>query len=189
MARLLIIVSLATTLLLPPSANAHSRRPAHHLASGTAKRGVKTRQVALGKPTMTDPVALATVVAERYWGQTPCGGQVVVLAEQPLPPGLDPTTDGWATFNSSLGENNLQAPAATYTQCTISLASWQWPTRTEMESDWNMFCLTMIHEMGHLLGHPHSSAAGSVMAPVFTDETNVPAICRASRPVMQSRPA
>jgi hypothetical protein len=120
-------------------------------------------------------------VAERYWGAVPCNGQIAVHANTPLVPGLDPTTDGWVTFNSSLGANNLQAPASTYTQCTISLAHWQWPTKTEMQSDWNMFCLTVIHEMGHLLGHPHSLSPGSVMAPVFTDESDVPAICHATR--------
>ena len=94
---------------------------------------------------------------------------------------MDPTTDGWATFESSLGPNDLLAPASTYTQCAISLAHWQWPTQAEMASDWNMFCLTVVHEMGHLLGHPHSLTPGSVMAPVFTDERNVPPICRTAR--------
>jgi Matrixin len=144
--------------------------------------------VAPGKLADPDPVVLAAAVAERYWGAVPCAGQIAVLADRPLVPGLDPTTDGWATFDSSLGPNDLEAPAGTYTQCAISLARWRWPTRTAIESDWNMFCLTVIHEMGHLLGHPHSSTPGSVMAPVFTDESNVPPICRSERPRLLARP-
>ncbi|HEY2282723.1 MAG TPA: matrixin family metalloprotease [Solirubrobacteraceae bacterium] len=195
MARLvrpLLAAAFATALLLPASAGAHGRRPHHPHASSTTHRRVSARRithrhvsargVALDKLAGPDPVLLAASVAERYWGAVPCGGQITVLAYSPLAPGLTPMTDGWVTFNSSLGPNDLEAPAGTYTQCAISLASWRWPTRTAVEEDWNMFCLTVTHEMGHLLGHPHSLVPGSVMAPVFTDESNVPPICRATRP-------
>jgi hypothetical protein len=182
MARLLLAAVFATALLLPASAGAHGRRPHRPHASSKTHRRVSARRVAPGKLVGPDPVVLATTVAERYWGAVPCGGQITVLAYSPLASGLSPTTDGWVTFNSSLGPNDLEAPAGTYTQCTISLAAWRWPTRTAVEEDWNMFCLTVTHEMGHLLGHPHSLVPGSVMAPVFTDESNVPPICRATRP-------
>jgi Matrixin len=182
MARLLLSVFLAAALLLPASSQAHGRATHHLHASRTAHRKVSAQRVAPGSLANRDPVALATTVAERYWNAVPCGGQVTVVADQPLPPGLEPTTDGWVAFESSLGANNLEAPASSYTHCTISLAHWQWPTRTAMETDWNMFCLTVTHEVGHLLGHEHSLTPGSVMAPVFTSEGNVPPICRTTRP-------
>jgi hypothetical protein len=106
----------------------------------------------------------------------------------PLAPGLDPSTDGWVTFNSSLGANDLEAPASSYTNCTINLAHWRWPTQLAMEEDWNMFCLTVIHETGHLLGYKHSLVPRSVMAPVFTDESDVPPICRAERHRLGAHP-
>jgi hypothetical protein len=133
-----------------------------------------------------DPAHIALGLAERYWGAVPCGGQITVRADQPLAAGMDATTDAWATFQSSLGANDLQAPAATYSDCTISLARWQWPTRSRQAADWDMFCLTVVHEMGHLLGQPHSLAPGSVMAAVFVDEANVPPVCRAARPPTQT---
>ena len=124
-----------------------------------------------------NPVSTAAAIAEGYWGAVPCAGQIKILADRPLLAGLDPSTDGWVTFNSSLGPDNLNAPANTYTACTITLARWQWASWSAMESDWGMFCLTVVHEMGHLLGHKHSLTPGSVMAPVFTSDANVPAVC------------
>jgi hypothetical protein len=181
-ARFLVSVLLVAAMFLPTSADARGRRSGHRHASRSSHLQAPARQVTRGKLAGPDPVTLATAVAERYWGAVPCGGEIAVLVDRPLAPGLSPTTDGWVTFDSSLGPNNLEAPAGSYTQCTVSLAHWQWPTREAITSDWNMFCLTVTHEIGHLLGHPHSSTPGSVMAPVFTDESNVPQICRATRP-------
>jgi hypothetical protein len=168
MPRLLLSATLLMALLLPTTAVARSTRATRH---DTAAARLAAR----------DPAALATTLAERYWGAVPCGGKVAVLSAQPLPAGTDASTDGWVTFESPLGANDLQAPASTYTACTISLARWQWPTRAQQAADWNMLCLTVVHEMGHLLGHPHSLAPGSVMAAVFTGEQSVPAICRENR--------
>jgi hypothetical protein len=173
MARLLLAGLITTAFALPATATAHTA------SFGPEK--TSARQLALDRLAGRGPVVLATAVAESYWNAVPCGGQITVLTNLPVPSTLEPTTDGWVTFNSSLGENDLEAPAGTYTQCTISLAHWQWPTRRAMVGDWNMFCLTVTHEVGHLLGHKHSLTPGSVMAPVFTNEDDVPEICRATR--------
>lgn len=130
--------------------------------------------------TSRDPIGTATRIAERFWHAIPCGGHIAILAAQPLAAGLGPSTDGWVTFDSSLGADDLAAPASTYTRCTLTLARWQWATWTAMEGGWGMFCLTVVHEMGHLLGHPHSDRRGSVMNPVFTSDGDVPRVCNAA---------
>lgn len=142
-----------------PTASSH--RPQARLASAVSR----------------NPVTTALAIAEGYWGAVPCAGQIALVANRPLAPGLDQTTDGWGTFNSSLGTDNVGAPAASYSSCTISLAHWRWPSPIAMEQDWGIFCLTVIHETGHLLGHKHSLTPGSVMAPVFTSSVNVPPVC------------
>jgi hypothetical protein len=193
MPRLPLSAWLAAGLLLGAGAVAQPARAAQRTGSGVksvaSTRHVRAQRAAVDGLAARNPPALAATLAERYWKAVPCGGQVTILAEQPPPVGSDSTTDGWVTFESPLGANDLHAPASTYTACTISLARWQWPTRARQAADWNMLCLTVVHEMGHLLGHPHSLAPASVMAPEFTNEEDVPAICREDRVLVESSAA
>jgi hypothetical protein len=171
MHRAALVLLLVAGLCLPVSAGAQptAEQPAGGFSHGHSRRASSSVR--------RDPIALALTLAERYWGATPCEGRVAVASDMALPGDLAPSTDAWVTFESSLGANNLAAPPATYTACTIALAHWQWPTTASIRGDWDMFCLTVVHEVGHLLGHVHSLAPGSVMAPVFTDESDVPPIC------------
>jgi hypothetical protein len=123
-------------------------------------------------------ISTALSTAEAYWRAVPCDGNVVVTAGMAVPTGMAADTDAWVTFGSSLGDDNLAAPAFSYTACRIGIARWQWPTAATIRGDWGMFCLTITHEVGHLLGFPHSLVPGSVMAPVFVGESSVPEICR-----------
>ena len=171
--RIIAAVAIVAGLAAPASADAAERganspRTQAHTAVSPAKA-----------PT---PLKAAIAVGQRYWGAVPCNGQIKFVARSPLAPGVHRTTDAWVTFGSSLGANNLAAPASSYTNCVIALARWRWPTPASMSEDWDMLCTTMIHEMGHLLGHSHDLARGSVMVPVFTDGSSVPSMCRKTRP-------
>lgn len=175
MNRIVIAALLTAAMLTSVSAAAAASRPASHV-----RHSHVSHAAAVAPVDSRNPVTTAAAIAERFWGAIPCDGQITVVAGSPLAPGLAPGTDGWVTFNSSLGADNLDAPASTYSACTISLAHWQWANWTAMEGDWGMFCLTVTHEMGHLLGHKHTLRPGSVMNPVFTNDSDVPAICNAN---------
>jgi hypothetical protein len=161
----------ATTLAVPATA-------------GAAQAKAKARSNLWGK--QSNPVRVAAAVAARYWGAVPCNGQITVHTRGRVPEGVGSASDAWATFDSSLGRNNLAAPPSSYANCTIAFARSRWPTSSSMREDWDLFCATMTHELGHLLGHAHDVAHGSIMVPAFTDLASVPAICRDNRPPARS---
>jgi hypothetical protein len=149
--------------------------------------GLALPTVAEARPSPTPNKAsavldLAAGIAQRYWGALPCEDHVTIVAQRPLSAGAEAGTDAWVTFTSPSGANNLTAPADTYANCTIAFGRSRWPTTASMREDWDMLCLTMVHEMGHLLGHVHEATPGSVMAPVFTDYSSEPSACRVAAP-------
>src|SRR5450759_2524240 len=105
MARLMLAAMLAAMLLPAAAADAHTRKTHHPRASSVARRLSPARRERLGTIAAHDPLTLATAVAERYWQAVPCGGHIEILANRRLSAGLDPTTDAWVTFDSSLGVN------------------------------------------------------------------------------------
>ena len=127
MARLLLLIILATTLLLPVSAGAQSG-PSHN-------------------PT-TNPVALSLKLAEQYWHGVPaCGTPRIVTSAHQLP------NSNYETVTSPEPANSVVEMWTEVQKCTITINASLWGSWHQDDEFFQWFCDAMTHEVGHLFGH------------------------------------
>lgn len=100
----------------------------------------------------TPGMLAAQDIARRQWGVDPCNGQVAISW------GTDePTINArsyWANPRSAYDAPQLNV------QCRIVL-------NTQLGFDWAKFCTVVVHEYGHLAGHPHVADGPDVMSPLY----------------------
>jgi hypothetical protein len=127
MARLLLPVILATTLLLPASAGAHGG-PSHN--------------------STTNPVALSLKLAEQYWHGVPaCGTPRIVTSAHQLP------NSNYETVTSPEPANSVVEMWTEVQKCTITINASLWGSWHQDDEFFQWFCDAMTHEVGHLFGH------------------------------------
>jgi hypothetical protein len=145
MARLLLPVILATTLLLPASAGAHGDRPRHSHASSATRRQASA---VVAAPSTTNPVALSLRLAERYWHGVPaCGTPTIATSAHQLP------NSEYETVTSPEPKNSVVEMWTEVQKCTITINASLWPSWYQDDESFQWFCDAMTHEVGHLFGH------------------------------------
>jgi hypothetical protein len=112
----------------------------------------------------------AIAVADRYWNASPCDGHVAMtwLAYGPR---TEEARAFWTNPLAYYGYPELN------TDCAIVFNSQAW-------LPWPRFCTVVVHEYGHLTGHPHSDDPLDVMAP--TTHWTLPACAAIRDPAAQA---
>ncbi|HEU4657151.1 MAG TPA: matrixin family metalloprotease [Capillimicrobium sp.] len=104
---------------------------------------------AVGSPAM----AAAQEIARAYWGTDPCGGVVTIEWTR-----LEPNVNALSSWTVTGGPYD---DPETNHDCTIEF-------NTQMDFTWAKFCTVLVHEYGHLVGHPHVDDEHDLMSPVYT---------------------
>jgi hypothetical protein len=106
------------------------------------------------------PLSIALGRAFQLWGVEPCGGRYRV--ELMTLPAEVRGHSGWREPATSLGP--YTTPSGTWSDCVIQLPASAW-TAEGVASDWPGACSVVLHEWGHLTGHPHSDVPGEPAEP------------------------
>jgi hypothetical protein len=98
--------------------------------------------------------------AYQLWGVEPCGGDYRVELTA-----LPPNVRGHAAWREPATSSGAFAtPGGTWTDCVIHLPATAW-TPEGVASAWPDACSVVLHEWGHLTGHPHSDEPGEPPEP------------------------
>lgn len=127
------------------------------------------------------PLSIALADAYHLWHVKPCDGHYkVVLYAGELPytetgepqnestVEIAPTVKGEALWNSPTGEDDYSTPPNEWTGCRMVLLLSDWTARNLHNGGWPEACFTVLHEWGHLTGHPHSDEPGAPPEPAGT---------------------
>lgn len=109
------------------------------------------------------PLSIALKKAYQLWGVKPCNGHYkvelsAVIDGNPLVAGKAVDSDG----------GMFATPASTWTGCVMELRAEDWANSATVEENWPVLCTTVLHEWGHLTGHPHSDEPGAPPEPAGT---------------------
>jgi hypothetical protein len=167
----------------------HHHRPArHHRARPPAFAVIRVRLPAVppAPPAPVDALALAQAAAAEYWGGQPCGGGAVSILYAPgaAMPTNDtggvpvPVLSAFASFATPLGPDDYAADPATFTDCRVTINADQWPARDQRRY-FDVFCGLIVHEYGHLFGHPDraSDSPASITYPLIGTANDAVAPC------------
>jgi hypothetical protein len=149
--------------------HAHRTKARHHAKRARSYSHKAAPEPAEWRGTSAEALAIAEQKAYELWGVKPCGGayKVELVSEAQLAAieGLAPgtmTDGGLSSWESPTGPNVYSSPATTWTDCAIYLDAAQW---TLPFKEWPMVCTIVLHEWGHLTGHPHSHEPGEPPEP------------------------
>jgi hypothetical protein len=122
---------------------------------------------AVGSPAMQAALA----IARANWGMDACNGQVAIE---------------WGVDEANINARSFWAnPVSSYdnpaqnVQCRIVFNS-------TMTFSWEKLCTVVVHEYGHLTGHPHTVDGPDVMSPIY--RAPLPA-CTTADPTAAPAPA